>query len=164
MRVEAETNRPAYLYVIYLDASGEASPLFPWRKYDWDDRAAEQKRSRLLLPEDPKTDAAPLVAGPSGIEAVLLLARDEVLSAEEIGRLRGLFEKKPPPAKFDPLQGAVWLGAEEHFGNLRDRGRPNLDQSGTVLDPVERMRRLVRGELKSLADDVRGVCYPFAGQ
>jgi serine/threonine protein kinase len=163
MRIEAETNRPAYLYAIYLDAQGEASPLFPWRKYDWDNRAAEQKQSELHLPEDP-LEGAPLVAGPSGIEAVLLLARDEVLSAEEIGRLRRLFAKKPPPAKFDPLRGAVWLGTEERFGNQRDRGRPNFDQSGTLLDPVERMRRLVRGELKELADDVRGVCYPFEGR
>jgi hypothetical protein len=71
---------------------------------------------------------------------------------------------KAQQGKFDPLRGAVWLGAEERFADVRDRGRPNLDQSGTMLDPVERMRRLVRGELKSLAGDVRGVCYPFAGK
>jgi hypothetical protein len=163
MRVEAEATRPAYLYVLYLDARGEAAPLFPWRKYDWEDRPPEQKRLRLHLPEDPVKDAAPLEAGPSGIEAVLLLARPEPLRAEEVTRLRVLFPK-PPPARFDPLRGAVWLGAEERFGNVRDRGRPELDKSGTVFDPVERARRLVRGELKGLADDVRGVCYPFEGQ
>jgi hypothetical protein len=65
--------------------------------------------------------------------------------------------------RFDPLRGAVWLGAGEQFGNARDRGRPEFDNSGTVFDPVERARRLVSGELKRLADDVRGVCYPFAG-
>jgi hypothetical protein len=163
MRVEAETDRPAYLYVIYLDAQGEASPLFPWRKYNWDGRRAEEKRDRLRLPEDPLKDAAPLEPGPSGIEAVLLLARDEPLSAEEVGQLRRLF-KKAPPGRFDPLRGAVWLGAEERFTEAHDRARPNLDQSGTVLDSVERMRRLVRGELKGLAGDVRGVCYPFEGK
>jgi hypothetical protein len=150
--------------VIYLDARGEASPLFPWKNYNWDDRPAEQPLTRLRLPEDPLKDAAPLEAGPSGVEAVLLLARDQPLSAEEGGRLREVFRTKPPAAKFDPLRGAVWLGPEERFGNARDRGRPNLDQSGTILDPVERMRRLVRGELKGLADDVRGVCYPFEGK
>jgi hypothetical protein len=163
IRVEAESIRPAFLYVIYLDSQGEAAPLFPWREYKWDDRPAEQKTSHLHLPEDPLKDAAPLEPGPSGIEAVLLLAREEPLSAEEVGQLRGLF-MKAPPGKFDPLRGAVWLGAEERFANVRDRGRPNVDQSGTVLDPVERLRRLVRGELKRLADNVRGVCYPFAGK
>jgi hypothetical protein len=163
MRVEVESSRPAYLYLIYLDARGEASPLFPWRKYDWDDRPPPQKLTRRHLPEDP-LKVAPMSPGPSGIEAVLLLARDEPLSAEEVGRLRGVFETKAPAAKFDPLRGAVWLGAEERFGNAQDRGRPNLDQAGTVVDPVERMRRLVRDELKGLGDDVRGVCYPFEGK
>jgi predicted Ser/Thr protein kinase len=163
MRVEAECNRPAYLYVIYLDAQGEASPFFPWRKYQWNNRPLEQMRTQLHLPEDPLTDGAPLDPGPSGIEAVLLLAREEPLSAEEVGTLRGLFTKAPR-GKFDPLRGAVWLGADERFADVRDRGRPNLDQSGTVLDPVERLRRLVRGELTSLVSDVRGVCYPFAGK
>jgi hypothetical protein len=164
MRVEAQSNRPAYLYVIYLDARGEASPLSPWRKYDWDNRPAEEKRTRLHLPEDPRKDAAPLEAGPSGVEAVLLLARDEPLDGAEVGRLRGLFANKPPAALFDPLRGAVWLGREERFGDDRDRGRPNFDQSGSVADPVQRLRILVGNELKGLAADVRGVCYPFAGR
>jgi hypothetical protein len=64
--------------------------------------------------------------------------------------------RTPPPAK--------WLGTEERFGNARDRGRLEFNKSGTVFDPVERARRLVRGELKGLADDVREVCYSFAGQ
>src|SRR5262249_20827920 len=121
MRVEAQANRPAYLYVIYLDARGEASPLFPWSKYDWNNRPAEEKRPRLRLPEDPRKDAAPLEAGPSGVEAVLLLARDDPLGDAEVGRLRGLFANKPPAAQFDPLLGAVWLGREVRFGNERDR-------------------------------------------
>ncbi|HEX5271682.1 MAG TPA: serine/threonine-protein kinase, partial [Gemmataceae bacterium] len=87
MRVEVETNRPAYLYVVYLDAAGEGSPLFPWRKYDWNDSPPPEKVGRLRLPEDPLKDAAPLEPGPSGIEAVLLLARDEPMSAEDVGRL-----------------------------------------------------------------------------
>jgi hypothetical protein len=164
MRVEAQSNRPAYLYVLYLEAGGEASPLFPWRKDDWNNRPAEEKRTRLRLPEDPRKDAAPLKDGPSGVEAVLLLARDEPLDDAEVGRLRGLFANKPPAAQFDPLRGAVWLGREERFGDDRDRARPNFDQSGSVADPVQRLRILVGNELKGLAADVRGVCYPFAGR
>jgi hypothetical protein len=164
MRLEVARNRPADLYVVHLDARGEASTLFPRHKYNWDAPPPRQKLTRLRVPEDPLKGAAPLEAGPSGVEAVLLLARDQPLSAAEVGRLRGVFEAKPPPAKFDALLGAVWLSGEERFGNARDRARPNLDQGGTVLDPVERMRRLVRGELKAFAEDVRGVCYPFEGK
>jgi hypothetical protein len=165
MRVEVRTNRPAFLYLIYLDANGEGSPMYPWRKYQWDDRPPERKRTELNLPDDPQAgEGKPLEAGPSGIEAVLLLARDEPMSAEEIGQLRQVFARVPPQSKFDPLRGAVWLGTEEYYLNAVDRGRPNLDKSGTQLDPVERVRRLVRDDLKKLAADVSGVCYPFQGK
>jgi hypothetical protein len=164
MRIEAKITRPAYLYLIYLDAQGEATALFPWNKYSWENRPAEQKRDSLNFPEDPKVDGKPLEAGPSGIEAVLLLARDEPLSSQEARQLRQAFADVPPQGKFDALRGAVRLGEEVLFDNDRDRGRPNLDQSGKLLDPVERMRRLVRGELKKLGGDVQGVCYPFQGK
>jgi hypothetical protein len=59
----------------------------------------------------------------------------------------------------------VWLGGDdERFGVAEDRGRPDRDQSGQVLDPVERVRRLVRRELPALTVAQRGVCYPFAGR
>jgi hypothetical protein len=37
-------------------------------------------------------------------------------------------------------------------------------QEKQVLDPVERVRRLVRRELPALAAAQRAVCYPFAGR
>ena len=202
MRIEAETNRAAYLYILYVDAKGEVSPMFPWRKYNWNDLPPEAKRKQLNLPEDPTKDASPLDPGPSGIEAVLVLARDEPLSAAEVVRLRRIFEKDPElvllpvsgarsvgftgaltgqgpvlaassliaeqtdPNGFDALRGAVWLGAEDCFGDVQDKLRapPNQERSVAVLDPVERLRRLVRGELKELGGEVRGVCYPFQGK
>jgi hypothetical protein len=164
MRIEVTASRPAYLYLVYLDARGEASPYYPWRNYDWNDRPAEQRRQQLNEPEDPQKDGSPLDPGPSGIEAVLLLARDEPLSAAENERLARLLASKPQRGKFDPLRGAVWLGSEDRFGVAEDRGRPDRDKSGQVLDPVERVRRLVRSELPALAEAQRGVCYPFAGR
>jgi hypothetical protein len=164
VRFEAAVPRSAYLYLIYLDAKGEASPLFPWRGYDWADRPEEGTRRRLRVPDGPGKDAAPLGAGPSGIETVLLIAREAPLSADENGRLAKALAGRPQAGRFDPLRGAVWLTSEEdHFAAEADRSRPRLDQAGKVLDPVERARRLVRSELAGLGA-VRGVCYPFAGE
>ncbi len=166
MRIEAEVDRPAYLYVIYLDAQGKASPMYPWRKYDWDDRPAERPVASLHLPENPLVDAAPLDPGPSGIESVVLLARPTPLSPEDHLTLVRLFDTVPQQGRFDPLRGAVWLeaGGAERFGHDQDRGRPNLDAARQVQDPVERMRSLLRGELRSLSPAGRAVCYPFQGQ
>jgi serine/threonine protein kinase len=165
MRVEARATRPAYLYVVYLDAKGEASPMFPWRKYDWTDRPEEKRRSSLDLPEDPRKDAAPLDAGPSGIESVLMLAREEPLSAEENASLAKALAGKPQAGRVDPLRGAVWLGGEEErFSVEADRSRPALEKAGEVADPVERLRRLLRHEVKGMSEARRGVCYPFEGK
>jgi serine/threonine protein kinase len=167
MRIEATASRPAYLYVVYLDAKGEASPMFPWRKYDWSNRPKEEARTVLHLPEDPRKDGAPLESGPPGIEAVLLLAREEALTAAKNDRLRRALRGPAKQGKFDPLLGAVWLGEEkERFGVAadRDRARPAQEKAGAVADPVERLRRLLRGEVSRLAAVRRGVCYPFAGK
>jgi hypothetical protein len=65
---------------------------------------------------------------------------------------------------FDPNRGAVWVdGDEDRFRVAADRGRPDWDSACQVLDPVERVRRLVRCELPALAVERCWVCYPFAG-
>ncbi|HVK11095.1 MAG TPA: protein kinase [Gemmataceae bacterium] len=161
-RTEVSATRPAYLYVIYLEAGGEAAPVYPWRGYHWDDRAPEAKRDKLHIPEDPTKDGAPLSPGPAGVEAYVVLARDEPLTADENAALRKLFAGATK-GEFDRLRGAVWIGAdrETRFLVSQDRGRPDLDKTGSVTDPVERVRRLLRTDVKPLAADAAAVCYPF---
>jgi hypothetical protein len=165
VRIEAKASRPAYLYVIYLEAEGTAAPLYPWRDDDWNNRPAERPRSELHLPDREGVDISPLAKGPSGIECVLLLAREQVLSDPENARLKQLLTGKPQRGKFDPLRGAVWLdGAAERFGDDTDRARPLLAQGVATEDPVQRVRRLLTGELAPLAAVRRGVCFPFEGR
>jgi hypothetical protein len=165
MRIEVAASRDAYLYVMHLDATGAASPLFPWRQYDWNDRPAVPPRASLNIPEDPHKDAMPLEPGPSGIESVFVLARPAPLTAGENDRLRQLLTGPAQKGRFDPLRGAVWLGGgEERFTVAADRGRPATTAASEMADPVERLRRLLRTELAGLAEASRGVCYPFAGR
>src|SRR5207245_639725 len=72
MRIEAEVTRPAYLYLVYLDSRGEATPLYPWKQYDWKQRPAEERQRRLVK-------EGPMAESPSGIESLLLLVREERL-------------------------------------------------------------------------------------
>src|SRR5439155_19645794 len=37
MRIEVQLNRPAYVYVVWLDTDGKATPLFPWDE-EWSKR------------------------------------------------------------------------------------------------------------------------------
>ena len=165
VRLEVRLHRPAYIYVLQLEASGDVAPLYPWLKCDWGQRGAEQPSVRLDLPSDPLKKSIPLTDGPSGIEAFVVLVREGPLGEDENGRLKELFRSGLRQGKFDPLRGAVWVGTdEERFGHEADRARVNLDAARPVEDPVMRVRRLLQSdEIRGLSKVCRGVCYPFAG-
>jgi serine/threonine protein kinase len=165
LRIEATLNRPAYLYLVWLDASGRASPLWPWVNGDWGNRPddRDRKRSTLSLPEL-AYQGAPLDPGPSGVEALLLLARNDPLPADEdvAGRFAGL----PKQPGLDPLRPlvAVWFEDGEPVRDEPDRAPINLGQAQTIGDPVWRTRALLRGELRRLFPYTRAVCFTFQGQ
>ena len=164
MRIEAKMDRPAYLYLVYLDSAGVVSPLFPWKNYEWQARPAEEPRQELQLPEDPVKDFAPLADSPSGIEAIFLLARATPLTSEENLSLPQHFAGWPRARKGDVLRGMAWLTEQEppRFSKTEDRGRLELAKAVESDDPVEHTRRLVRS-LHALFGDVRAVCYSFQG-
>jgi hypothetical protein len=161
LRMEAELNRPAYLYAIQLVSSGEAVPLYPWRSYDWRERAPEKARRQWSLPEAAGT-GAPLDPGPSGVESILLLTREEPLPAGEDAALAALFAdlpKQQPPAD---ARLAAWfengaLVAEERRGPIR------LEDAREVGDMVLRTQALLRDKLRPLFPYTRAVCYGFEG-
>jgi serine/threonine protein kinase len=161
LRMEADLNRPAYLYVIQLVSSGEAVPLYPWRNYDWRERAPEKARRQWSLPEAAGT-GAPLDPSPSGVESILLLTREEPLPAGEDAALAALFAdlpKQQPPAD---ARLAAWfengaLVAEEGRGPIR------LEDAREVGDMVMRTQALLRDKLRPLFPYTRAVCYGFEG-
>ena len=54
LRIEARVDRPAYLYLVWLDAVGDATPMWPWRRGDWKNRPAHRDtpRSELHIPDE----------------------------------------------------------------------------------------------------------------
>jgi hypothetical protein len=170
LRVEARSSRPAYFYVLNMDAEGKVWPLYPWRRNDWDNVPGERPRDSYTIPEDPQRDASKLTPGPSGVESVVVLARETRLSDAERDRLRqalGAWPKEQGPG-FDPLRAAVTIGADEfHFADARDgesRGAIAPDNAVVLQDPVLRLRRLLQEDVRSLGVASRGVCYNFQGK
>src|SRR5262249_41897910 len=150
------TARPAYFYVLNLTADGQVSLLYPWRDdNDWNSIAAEKPRDFYCVPDPSKGDAAKLAAGPSGIESVVVLARETPVTAAERDQLRALLQAWPVgQGPFDPLRAAVTIGEDEwHFGDARDekdRGRVQAGDAVESNDPVLRLRRLLQGDVRSL--------------
>jgi hypothetical protein len=168
LRIEARTAWPAYFYVLNMDAGGEVWPMYPWRNNDWGDVAEEKPRDLFCIPDPSKGDAANLKPGASGIESVLVLARETPLTAGERQQLRDMLGAWPKDqGKFDPLRSAVSIGADEvHFGDAHDRevrGAISQDDAVVLKDPVLRLRHLLQGGVRALGVASRGVCYTFRG-
>jgi hypothetical protein len=163
MRVEVEMNRPAYLYVVWLGADGTVAPLYPWRQLRWDDLPAPQKQQRLYLPEDVEKDAAPLAAGPSGVETLVLLARDAPLpaGADVAGLFRGLRQLGKQRTE---VRAAWFENGRLVLGENDDRARLELHRAVPLDDPVLRLQQVLGRQVPRLFSYSRAVSFEFRGR
>jgi hypothetical protein len=164
MRIEAKLNRPAYLYVIWIDTEGKATPIYPWQDGDWHKRPPEEpKRDRLNLPEG-AGELAPLAPGPSGIETLLLLAREAPLMESENASLPRLLAGLPR-AEVADVRALAWFDD----GNLvtpqrePDRGSIQIGKAQAGGDPVLQLQALLQTKLRPLFPYSRAVCFGNRG-
>jgi Ser/Thr protein kinase RdoA (MazF antagonist) len=165
MRIEARLNRPAHLYVIWIDTEGKATPIYPWQDDDWTKRPPDQPaQDRLSLPEK-AGELAPLAPGPAGIETVLLLARDTPLTDAENAALPGLFTGLAR-AEVTDLRAAAWFEDGQLLTAQREpeRGPIRIGQAQAGSDPVLQTQALLQTKLRSLFHYSRAVCFGNAGK
>lgn len=161
IRIEAALNRPAFLYLIWIDSEGTAVPVYPWQPGDWDSRppAAAQVRS-LSLPQ--VADEGWEMRGSPGMETLLMLARDEQLPADFdlASRFDGLGGQKMQDSK-----SLVWfVGGEvvsETSGQLR---APNFFDPQKIDDPVLKTQRLLQERLRDHFDLIVAVSFAYQGE
>jgi serine/threonine protein kinase len=165
IRIEVELNRPAYLYVVWIDTDGKATPLWPWEQNDWAWLPAEQTpRDRLTLPDLVKGEAImPLSGGPPGIESLLLLARETPLTAAENSEVMRILAR---PLARRPLtrvetEFAVWLENGERVTDEPTRA-PILSKAQSSGDPEIQVRSVMK-QLQSLFPSTRAVCFGNQG-
>jgi serine/threonine protein kinase len=159
--IKAEANRPAYLYVVWIDAAGTAAPLYPWEDYDWAKRPqTEKKRSRLTLFDDPKYQWE-LRDGTTGMDALLLLVRDTPLTAAGNQQLRALVEGLGAQ-KAPRLQTAAWFEKGELQRDDPDRSVPVKQLRKD--DPVLQTQALLRTRLAEIFPYTRAVVFAFDGR
>lgn len=152
VRVEATANRPSFLYLIWIGADGIAHPVYPWRGGDWTDRPAEKPVTRLSLPDDP-TQGWPM-AGPAGVETLLLLARRTPLPADiDIAQ----FLADLPRLSIDDPRSLVVLGQ----GQVRrhsDRA-PRLDSLETIDDAALAVHRFLQERFANDFDSLSVISF-----
>jgi hypothetical protein len=160
-RVEARLNRPAYVYLLQIDPGGRVTPLYPWAGGDWGRRPADEGPvARLDLPDDPGEGwvAQP---GESGMETLVLLARDTRLPRDVDALLAGLSDELPPQ-RAQHFQAAVWF---ENGDMVRDEPeRAFAHFTRTIDDPVLRSQALLKNKLQKYFPYSLAVSYAFQGK
>ena len=145
---------PAYLYVVWLEASGNVVPLYPWKKQNWDQRPDdEQPVPELVFPQ------TPLSSGPSGVEGMVLMVRPTKLPKGADRKLQAVFAQwKKQTSPGDPHY-RFWLENGRIVSEETNRGAPNFERLPD--DPVTQVQQLMKGPLAEWFPYTRAVCYSF---
>ena len=161
VRLDVQLNRPAYLYIVWIDTEGSVYPVYPWRNGHWLDRPPEElPRQRLGLPE--AVDVGWPIAGPAGTETVMLLARETPLSKDsDLSLLLAGLPRQgmvPTQAMVSFDRGAIDVDALAH-----DR-RPQFSKPQPLHDSVLETQRLVAEKLSPHFSLIRSVSFPNQGE
>ncbi|MFL5343037.1 MAG: protein kinase domain-containing protein [Gemmataceae bacterium] len=159
IRIEMKLNRAAYIYVIWLDTEGHATPLYPWEDERWDRRQAEKPQQFLSLPEQAGA-LAPIGGGPAGVESLLMLVRDTPLPAD--ADLKAVFTKLPAQKRADVQTSALFENGELVPKEV-SRGALKLGEAAQGQDPILVTQSLLRTRLKELFPYTRAVCFGNTG-
>ena len=143
VRVEARLNRPAYVYLVWIDGEGRASPLYPWKLGLWKKIPDEQSPVRQInLPE--VADEGWPVTGKAGMETLLLLAHDTRLPSDI--DLPGLLADLPSQ-QTDAAAGLLrFVDGRLTEGPQRLRA-VDVSRPTRIDDPVLRTQRLIHERL-----------------
>lgn len=159
LRLEAKVDRPAYLYLVWLQADGTITPGYPWLDDDWQQRPAHEEPRRVLnIPES--ADDGFKVGGPAvGVEAFVLLARADPLPRDV--DLRGLLSGWQPQKGETDLTLPLWL--ENGEPDSDDPKRHKFNDLAKVSNPLGAVRGLTRKLFLNDGLTSRAVCYGYRG-
>jgi serine/threonine protein kinase len=158
IRVEARTNRQAYLYVIWIDTNGLAKPVYPWKPGQWDAEYEPQKATAKLSLPGQIDGGWPIEGGP-GMETLVLLGRDQPLPADATFKdwFAGL-----PMQRSQSQQLLVYLDQGE-ISRSRTRGA-DFAKVMNLNDPVLTSQRLLAGRFKPYFPLIRAVSFANRGR
>jgi hypothetical protein len=130
VRLGVRLNRPAYVYLLWVDSEGVVQPVYPWdiadpKRLGWRApwvREGHTPRAEVHCPAD--EDEGLRVIGPEGLETAVLLARSTPLPEDvDLQHLVGKLE----PSPMQDRREVAWLELEPGEGVARHE-RPPLNR------------------------------------
>jgi hypothetical protein len=141
--IEAELNRPGYLYVLWIDSNGKALPVYPWRPGHWKERPEEEHPVGRLRRPEALDEFYQIRKDTPGMETLVLLARDTPLP-RSVDLQAELGELLRPTAQ--ELQATAWF---ENGGVVRNRrGRAGRFDVTRRDDPVLVTQQRIKEKLR----------------
>lgn len=149
LQLEVKLNRPAFVYMIWLDSEGGSWPLYPWNP-DNEIKITKLNVTTPKLPETihvkcpPEGDMGWRMEGSTGMETMLLLVRTEpLLSGSLLAKALG----SPKPPDFENEKEVVVLrGAAKNssFKLFESSRRPALKAEKIDDDLLQLLNHLKR--------------------
>src|SRR5207249_358436 len=140
-RIEATADRPAYLYLFWIDTEGKAVPVYPWNPVvGWGTRPAEEQPLTTLELPPSAAQGYKIDGDQPGMETLILVARAEPLALTD-EQVQLWFAGLPAQRPFQNPESAVW------FENGRivtedDSRRTRGFEATDIADPVLRVQGL----------------------
>jgi hypothetical protein len=160
VRVEARLNRPAFVYLVWIDTDGVPKPIYPWMPGKWTEFAElERPLTHVSLPQ--RADGFWSVQkGRPGMETLLLLGRETQLPPDV--DLRELLTGLPISAIKNP-RSLVWFDdwALVQGAGARERGPSFFEVD--VKDPILQTQALLKERLKPHFSVMRAVSFANRG-
>jgi serine/threonine protein kinase len=141
--IEAELNRPAYLYVLWIGTDGSVYPIYPWEPSKWESYPTNQQPVRKLRRPEPVDEFYRIETGTPGMETIVMFAREEPLPSNLDQKLRAELTGLPPQQGQD-LRATAWFENGELVRHELGRN-PRFDakrRDDPVLVAQQRIRAL----------------------
>lgn len=155
IRIQASLSRPAYVYLVWIDSEGIATPIYPWTIGKWNELPkVESRKSELSLPA--AGEGWPM-RGSTGMETLVLLARDTPLPRDL--DLAALFVDLPRQEMQD-ARSLVWFINGQTLTQKVDAKRgPSFFDPQKLNDPVLQTQRQLGERLKSHFSTIRAASF-----
>ena len=131
VRVEVHLNRPAYVYLLWVNTEGVVLPLYPWAPGDWTQRPPDIRTDYVSSPA--ATDQAWPIQGPAGMETLQLLVRETPLPRDV--DLEELLDGLPAQRMVDP-RAMVWFADGKVVDQHHYLRGPDLENPQELDDPL----------------------------
>jgi hypothetical protein len=161
-RIEARADRPAYLYLFWIDTEGKAVPVYPWQPGKWGTRpGAEQPVAALERPAA-AAKGYTISGDRPGMETVILVARAERLDLPD-EQIQGWFAGLPAQRPFQDPESAVWFENGRIVTGDDSRRQRGFEETD-IADPVLRVQGLLKDRIGPHAAFTAAVSFARLGR